>query len=275
MILWQRSLLVLAVLSIFASGARAQEGGGAGNDDLAKQLSNPVADLVSIPFQFNWENGVGPDEDLRYVMNIQPVVPFALSENLNLIARWIMPYVSQPVLFPGGEPASGNSDIVFSSFFSPANSTGLTWGIGPVFNLPTTTDPVLGTGKWSVGPTAVVLKQQGPWTYGMLANHLWSIADTGDPSRSDVNQTFVQPFVALGLKKAVTITLQSESTANWEATDDDTWTIPINLFLSKVTALGPFPFSVAGGGGVYIESPSGGPEWKLRTAFTLILPRKK
>jgi len=243
-------------------------------EQLAKQLSNPVADLVSIPFQFNWENGVGPDEDLRFVLNIQPVVPFSLNQKWNLIGRWIMPYVSQPVLTAGGEPRSGLSDIVASAFFSPVKS-GVTWGIGPVMSLPTTTDPLLGSGKWSAGPTAVVLQQAGPWTYGFLVNHLWSFANSGNVERSDVNQTFLQPFLAYTTKSAVTLTLQSESTANWEAASGEEWTIPINAVLSKVTRLGPFPFSVAAGAGVFVEQPTGGPEWKLRTQFVLILPRTR
>ena len=106
-----------------------------------------MASLVSIPFQYNWENGVGPNHDLRYVLNIQPVAPFQINDKWNLIARWIMPYVSQPALGPGLEPVSGWSDIVASGFFSPINSGGLTWGIGPVVVLPATTDPLLGSGK--------------------------------------------------------------------------------------------------------------------------------
>ena len=268
-------MLVFASLVVPAS-LSAQS--GASDDaakaaDLARQLSNPVADLVSIPFQFNWENGVGPNEDLRQVINIQPVVPFSLNKNWNLIGRWILPYVSQPALFTGGEPVSGYSDIVFSTFFSPVNSKTV-WGVGPVFSLPTTTNPLLGSGKWSFGPTFVVLKQTGPWTYGMLFNHLWSFANTGNIDRADVSQAFIQPFLTFGTKTGVTYTVQSESTANWNASDGEEWTIPINFLVSKVTKLGPFPFSIAGGVGYYVESPSGGPEWKLRTVFALILPRK-
>ena len=272
-----RLITLLWIVSVFAVPVSGQEQSAAPTTDaegLAKKLSNPVADLVSIPFQFNWENGVGPEEGTRYILNIQPVVPFSISEKMNLIGRWIMPYVSQPTLVSGGEPVSGMSDIVASGFFSPVGSGGLTWGVGPVFSLPATSDPRLGSGKWSIGPTAVVLKQSGPWTYGALVNHLWSFADADDTDRPDVNQTYIQPFLAHTSKSAVTFTLQSESTANWKADSGEEWTIPINVLVSKVTKLGPFPFSVAGGVGVFVEQPDGGPEWKVRTAFTLILPRK-
>ena len=263
--------IAAVLLLALASGGRAQESDNAA--ELAKSLSNPVADLVSIPFQFNWDNGVGPDDGLRYTLNVQPVVPFSIGENWNLIGRWIMPYVSQPSLGTGLDPTSGYSDIVFSSFFSPKKSS-ITWGVGPVFLLPTTSDPLLGAGQWGVGPTAVVLRQQGPWTYGVLANHIWSFAEAGNLERNDVNSTFLQPFLAYG-KSGTTLTLFSESTANWEADSGEVWTIPILVLVSKVTRLGPFPFNVTAGGGPYVESPTGGPEWKLRTAFTLILPAKK
>ncbi len=257
---------LLSMLVLVASGAaHAQQAGGAtassGAEELAKKLSNPIADLVSVPFQFNWDNGVGPQDDLRFVLNVQPVVPFTLNENWNLIGRWILPFVSQPELAPGSGTAFGTGDIVASGFFSPSKSRGgLTWGVGPVLSLPTTTDPLLGSGKWSAGPTAVALKQQGPWTYGGLVNHLWSIADTGDPNRPDVNQSLFQPFLAYRTKKAVTYSIASEAAANWEAASGEKWTIPINLGVSKVTQFGPFPMSLGLGAGYYVEAPTGGPE---------------
>lgn len=241
---------------------------------LAKQLSNPIASLVSIPFQYNWEYGVGPYDGTRYILNVQPVMPFTLSKKLNLIGRWIMPYVSQPVLGPGFEPASGYGDIVASAFISPVTSSSTMWGIGPVLMLPSTSDPLLGAGKYAAGPTVVVLNQSGKLTTGFLANHLWSYADISDLERQDVNKTFLQPFLALSLPNAVTLSLNTEATADWENVGEE-WTVPVNIAISKVTKLGPFPFSVQAGAGVYAEKPEGGPDWRLRTQFTLILPRGK
>jgi hypothetical protein len=238
---------------------------------LAKKLSNPISDLVSVPFQFNWEQGVGPDDQTRFILNVQPVIPFKVGEKTNLVMRVIVPFVSQPPLFPGGEPTGGVSDVLASFFVAPHTGS-LIWGVGPVLSLPSTAEPALGTEKWSVGPTFVVLKQSGAATYGMLWNQVWSVS--GNAERADVNQMFVQPFVAVTTAKALTLTLQSESTCNFEA-DHDKWTVPVNFIVSKVASFGPFPASYALGAGAFVEKPEGGPEWKLRAAVTLLLPNKK
>ena len=242
-----------------------------GAADLAKQLSNPVASLVSVPFQANWDNGVGPHEDTRFLLNFQPVMPFSMNEDWNLIARVIVPMLSQPSLVPGGQPSFGLSDILFSAFFSPAQPRRVIWGVGPALLLPATADPFLGTEKWAVGPTAVVLKQSGPWTFGALVNHIWSYA--GDEKRSDVNQTFLQPFLSYTTKGGVTLSVNTESTANWEAASGEKWTVPINLQVSKVTRLGRRPMSIGLGAGYFAEKPEGGPSWKLRAVLTLLFPR--
>lgn len=261
-----------SVLLLLPLPALSQESDAAAAEELAKQLSNPVANLVSIPMQFNWEQGVGAYDATRSVLNIQPVVPFTLNEDWNLIGRWIMPFVSQPSLGPGLDSTFGLSDILFSTFFSPSKSN-LVWGVGPALVLPTTDDPLLGSGKWQAGPTAVVLQQSGPWTYGFLGNHLWSFADTSDQDRSEVSRTFLQPFLAYATPNGVTFSINSESTYDHKAADGQEWTIPINISVSKVTKFGPFPMSIQAGYGHYVESPMGGPENKLRVTFTLILPR--
>lgn len=242
-------------------------------EELGKKLSNPVADLVSLPLQMNFMEGVGPYNDLAFDMKFQPVVPFHITKNWNMIGRMILPYVNQPVLTTGGTTASGTGDIVASAFFSPKKEDdGVTWGVGPVFNLPTTTNPALGSGQWGIGPTFVVLRQKGHMTYGILANQLWGFADTGNYARTGLNAMYLQPFFSYTTPAAVTYSVNSETTANWTASSSQTWSVPINFVISKVTKLGPFPFQVGGGAGYYVESPDNGPTWQLRAQFTVILP---
>lgn len=238
-------------------------------DELAKQLSNPVAALISVPFQLNYDTGYA-NEGEKWLMNIQPVVPISLSSEWNVISRTILPIVDQDGVANSGSQ-SGIGDITQSLFFSPKRPTasGWTWGVGPVFLLPTATDDLLGTEKWGLGPTAVVLKQTPTgWTYGALVNHIWSVA--GDDDRADVSSTFLQPFLSKGLGRGRTATLNVESSYDWE---HQQWTVPVNVMYSKVMKFGNQLVSVAGGGRYYVESPDGGPDWGVRIVFTLLYPQ--
>jgi hypothetical protein len=238
--------------------------------DLARKLSNPVSDLVSVPFQFNWEQNVGPNDETRFVLNLQPVIPFSITTDWNMIARVIVPLVSQPPLSDAGEPEFGVSDVLTSFFFSPKGGA-LIWGVGPAVSLPSTSIPTIGTGKWSAGPTAVALKQSGPWTVGALWNQVWSFA--GNAGRNDVNQMFLQPFLAYQATRTLTLTVQSETTANWEV-DEDRWTVPINVLVAKLSTFGVFPASYQLGFGGFPVHPQVGPSWKVRGAIVILLPRQ-
>ena len=271
-----RSVVCVSVLMVTwaAAPAFASAPGPAEEDAaaLAKKLSNPIADLVSVPFQFNWAQGVGPDEQTRLILNVQPVMPFTLSQDWNLIARVIVPIVGQPPLSIGGQAASGISDVLASFFFSPTRLHKFILGVGPVVSLPSTSEPTLGSGKWSAGPTIVVLKQTGPWTIGALWNQVWSFS--GSDSRQDVSQMFLQPFLAYQANKTITLSVNSESSANWKA-DSDKWTVPINVLVAKLSSFGMFPASYQVGVGAYVAGPENGPDWQLRSSVTILLPRKK
>ena len=160
-----------------------------------------MADLISVPFQNNINFGVGPDDDVQYILNIQPVIPFKLTEDWNLISRTIVPLIYQPELAPGVGDVFGLGDIQQSLFLSPAKPGKLIWGVGPILQFPTATDDSLGQGKWGAGPTAVALTVHGPWVLGALINNVWSFA--GDSDRKDVNQMLIQPFVNYNLPRRV------------------------------------------------------------------------
>ena len=242
------------------------------NEELAKKLANPVASLISVPFQLNYDQDIGPaDDGDRWVMNVQPVIPVSINDDWNLISRTILPLVSQSDIFPGAGSQSGVGDIVQSVFFSPKASTasGWIWGAGPVLLLPTGSDDLLTADQWAAGPTVVLLKQQGPWTYGALANHLWSFA--GDDDRTDVNATFMQPFLSYTTPTAWSVDFNTESTYDWEA---ERWSVPLNLTATKVTRLGGQLISVGGGVRDWADSPDSGAEGLgIRLVVTLLFPK--
>ncbi|MEW6368399.1 MAG: transporter [Acidobacteriota bacterium] len=265
--------VVLTVTRFAQSDVSASQSSPPSAEELAEMLSNPVANLITLPMQVDWDGGVGPDEDVRFTTKFQPVLPFALNEDWNLIARVIVPFVSQPALYPGSTPTFGTSDILLSAFLSPQDPHPFIWGAGPALLLPTTADPSLGTEKWALGPTAVILKQSRGFTYGALVNHIWSFA--GDEKREDVCNSLVQPFLAYTTHSAITLSVSSESTKNWKADSGEQWTVPIIFQASKLTQLGPIPMSVAVGYAYFADKPDGGPSWKIRSSVTLLLPAKK
>ncbi|MCY2958987.1 MAG: transporter [Planctomycetota bacterium] len=259
------------IAAIQSSSAPTESSSGQDAKALAEKLSNPIASLISVPFQFNFDSDIGPgDRGDRAVLNIQPVVPFELNEDWNLISRTILPLISQDDVVPGTDQ-SGTGDIVQSLFFSPKAPTasGWIWGAGPVFLIPTASDDLLGSEKWGVGPTAVFLKQQSGWTYGALMNHLWSVA--GEEERADVNATFVQPFVSRTTANAWTYALNTETTYDWESEE---WSIPVNLVISKLIRLGSQHISIGAGLRYWADSAPNGPEgFGFRFIITPLFPK--
>lgn len=239
--------------------------------DLAKKTQNPVADLISVPFQNNVNFGVGPQDDVQYILNVQPVIPFRLTEDWNLISRTIVPLIYQPELAPGVGDVFGLGDIQQSLFLSPAKPGKLIWGVGPILQFPTATDDALGQGKWGAGPTAVALTVHGPWALGALVNNVWSFA--GDSDRRDVNQMLIQPFVNYNLPDAWYVVSAPIITADWEASSDDRWTVPIGAGVGKIVRIGQLPVNAQVGGYYNVVRPDNGAEWQLRIQIQLLFPR--
>ncbi len=284
--------LKLQAEPVAKDASKADQGG---DSDLAKKLSNPVADLISVPFQMNFNFGggfdiperhpllrllprpaarfanrlLGEDRDqaFRFLMNVQPVIPISLSEDWNLISRTIVPVVYQDDLL-GTTSQGGLGDTVQSLFLSPKSTEPFIWGAGPVILLPTATDDSLGAERWGMGPTGVILKQTGPWTYGALANHIWSFAR--DDSRKEVNTTFLQPFLAYTFKTATTLTVNTESTYDWI---EDQWTVPLFAGVAQIVKIGKLPVQFQLGGQYWVQGPDSAPDWSMRFAVTFLFPK--
>jgi hypothetical protein len=241
-------------------------------EELAKKLANPVAALISVPLQFNYDTDIGPAEDGdRYYLNVQPVVPVTLNEDWNVISRTILPLISQDDIFPGAGSQSGLGDVVQSFFFSPKAPTagGWIWGVGPVFLLPTASDDLLGAEQWGAGPTAVVLRQQGPWTYGALTNHIESFA--GEDDRADVSATFLQPFLNFTTPTGRSYVLNSEATYDWEGEE---WSVPVNVLVTQLMKVGDQRIQLGAGVRYWLDSPPAGPEgFGVRVVVTFLFPK--
>lgn len=241
--------------------------------ELAKKTQNPISDLMSLPFQLNYDRGIGPKDDgSKTVLNIQPVIPISLGDDWNLISRTIVPLVDQNDILPNGAAdASGIGDVVQSLFFSPKRPTSSGWilGAGPVLLLRTASDDLLGGEKWGLGPTAVALKQENGWTYGALTNHIWSVA--GNDDRDDISATFIQPFLSYTTKKLTSFTVNTESTYDWKG---EQWSVPVNLLVSQVLKVGDQPLSIQAGVRYWADGPDNGPEgWGFRLAVTFLFPK--
>jgi hypothetical protein len=264
--IWVGSSVLVSGLLV-PSTAVAQS---ADSRDLAKQLSNPVASLISVPLQYNFDEGLGALEDgSRSTINFQPVVPISLNDDWNLISRTVAPYISQDDVTGPGESQSGLGDVVQSFFFSPKLPTesGWIWGAGPVVYIPLGSDQ-FSADQWGLGVTGVALRQQNGWTYGALANHVWGIdPDDGDDGLS---ATYLQPFLSYTTPAAWTFALNTEASYDWNSEE---WSVPLNVTASKLVRLGKQPISIGGGIRYWADSPEGGPEGTaFRLAVTFLFP---
>ena len=240
------------------------------DEDLAKQLTNPVANLTTVPFQANYDHHYNvKDTGHETYVNFQPVLPFELNSDWLLISRTILPLIDQVNILPGSGTQVGTGDTLQSFFLSPISpSGGIIWGVGPAIQVPTGMQQLLGSGKWAIGPTPVILKMAGPWTIGLLGHQIWSFA--GSAGRPAISQAYLQPFIAYTTKTAWTITLNSESTFDWKLNE---WDIPFNFQVTKLFKVGHQPISVGGGMRYWASTPqTAQKDFGLRLIVTFLFP---
>jgi hypothetical protein len=273
---WRSTRVVPALVALLAALAAAAgllagpaDAADDTNTELAKKTQNPVADLISVPFQNNFDFGVGTKDATVWILNIQPVIPIKLTEDWNVITRTIIPIINQPSPFPGVDSAFGLGDINPSLFLSPAKPGAIIWGVGPVFTLPTATDSQLGSGKFSLGPTAVALTIQGPWVVGALANQQWSVTGWGD---QDVSQMLVQPFINYNIGEGWYLTSAPIITANWKADSGDKWTVPVGGGVGRLFRVGKLPINTQLQVFSNVEKPKDSADWQLRFQLQFLLP---
>ena len=263
---WTRCFAATLSLSalFLAPAAQAQSE----DAELAQKLTNPVADLISVPFQNNYDCCYGDEDAQRYTLNFQPVVPVGLNKDWNVIVRTIVPFISQGETVAGQGGVTGFGDITQSFFVAPKEpKNGLIIGVGPAFVWPIG-KARLGTEKFGAGPTAIVMKQTGGTSVGMLANHIWSYA--GKSSRDDVSNTFLQPFISHTFPDTTGLTLNTETSYDWE---HEQWTVPVNFTVSHMVKVGQQRISLQMGARYYVESPRQGAEWGTRFALVFLFPK--
>lgn len=243
------------------------------NEELAKAAQNPLASLISVPFQLNTNFDTGPEQRTQNVLNIQPVVPFSLNEDWNLISRTILPLIWQPASTPFEGSTFGLGDIQLNGFLSPKNSGNWIWGVGAVAQLPTHTNDRLGNDRWGLGPTAVVLhlEKGNPWVFGALVNNIWSVS--GSSTDPKINQLTLQPFLNYNFPGGFYLTSSPLITANWEASGGQKWTVPMGGGVGKIVRFGKLPVNLQASAYYNVERPDNAPRWALRLQAQLMFPK--
>jgi hypothetical protein len=260
--------VTITILCACVPPSRAQE-----SPDIAKQAQNPIASLISVPFENDFYPQTGTNKDDSYVLEMKPVIPIRLSDDWTLITRTIIPVIQEPDLAPGVYGTAGLGDVQESLFLSPAKAGPVIWGAGPVISIPTATENILGTKKVSLGPTVVVLRIQGHWLFGSLVQNLFSIA--GPTGRPDVNQMLMQPFVNYNLPHKWYLTSSPIITANWEVKPDERWVVPVGGGLGKIVHFRKLPVNIYTQFFRNVQRPDGTSSWSARFQMQFLFPKKR
>ena len=258
------SVALLPVLS-FSEGMSEAE-----KEKLAKAAQNPVASMISLPFQNNTNLNIGPNDSTQNILNIQPVWPFKVNDDWNVITRTIVPVTSNPDVLTGEGRVKGIGDTVFTAFLSPSDSGDVTWGVGPMILLPTATEDTLGQDTWAAGISGVVLTMPGHWVIGSLISNIWSVGG-GD---ADINLFTWQPFVNYNLDDGWYIVTAPILTANWEADSDHRWTVPLGGGIGKIFRIGKQPINAQLSLYNNVVTPDDyGAEWQVRAQSQFMFPK--
>lgn len=256
-------MLVLALpMHSLADEPNAQE--------LARAAQNPIASMVNVPIQSNIDFDWGPDGDTFSVTNVQPVIPFRLNEDWNLITRTILPIVSQPGVLPGQSRKTGTGDTLFTGFFAPVDAGEVIWGVGPMLQLPTTSDDRLGKDEWGAGASVVVLTMPGRWVVGGLVSNLWGISeDKGD----EINQFTFQPFLNYNFDRGWYVSASPIISANWEASSGEKWTVPIGAGVGRIFKIGSQAMNAQAHYYYNVEKPDITGDWSIRLQLQFMFPK--
>jgi hypothetical protein len=269
-----RFISLFLMFALYTVSALAQDAPKPAADDaaaIAKKLANPIGALISVPFQNNTDIAIGDYNGSKNTLNFQPIIPFSLGSKYSLITRYIVPVIAQYDISGEGTQEVGLSDALVSGWISNAVvKNGFVWGVGAAFLIPTATDDYLGTKKLGVGPTIIVLQQKNGWTYGALMNQIWSVA--GDADRADVNQTYLQPFLTYNWKSGAGLTVNSETTLNWEANTTNSY---INIMAGGLTKMGNQLVQLQVGPRIQVAAPEGSKSpFGVRAAMIFVFPKK-
>lgn len=256
---------ILGPLTSFAIRSWAQTS----NADLAKEARNPIADLVNIPLENDFYLNTGENRATAYVLNIQPVIPFHLGGDWNLITRTIIPIASAPALSPGMGAVTGMGDINPTFFIAPKSNAEWIWGLGPTFTFPTASDRRLGAGEWSAGPAFGLVYSSGPWVIGGIANNQWSFAGWGNGGG---NAMSLQPSATYTFNDGWYLTSGPTIAANWDSGTSNRWSLPVGGGFGKAISFDQTSFVFQLQTFYLAQRPQFDPNWQMALTLQLLFP---
>lgn len=261
-----RRCLIAALLSILSSPALSQDA-----ESLVREAKNPFADVANL--QFIYDATLDSRNPAAQTVTFQPLIPFEVSPTWSIITRTILPFIDQPGTATGEGRTHGVGDTQFSAFLSPTRTGSLVWGVGPVLQLPTATNDALGQGKWGIGPTAGLQWSGTQWTFGALINNIWSFV--GDTNRPAVNQMQLQPEINYTFKRDPNgyLTFSPTITANWQASGNGRWTVPVSLGIGQLVKLGAQALNLQATAYYNVAAPAGTAPWTLEMELQILFPK--